>query len=194
MSLSPRVLSQWRAYAEDGHGAALGFDARMLCIPDSDSYSMSLVHCVYEDHEGFIQDLENRCEQEIEDLLKMRKEYPAINSFMPALDKNPKPLETLYTELLRVKNPAFVEEQEVRLVISVSTRQAKTRVAEGLIIPYVEHPFMKNYLRDALSIYIPEVWLGPKCNDRNKNALQRFFQQLGWTLNNGIRRYDCGYI
>jgi len=98
--------------------------------------------------------------------------------------------ENLYSELLRIKNPAFVEEQEVRLVINVPANLVQTRVAKGLIVPYLEHEFIEeDDLKHHLWCVAPEIWLGPKCDERNMNALQ-IFQQFGWQLN----RYDCGYI
>jgi hypothetical protein len=197
LSRSPKVLSQWRAYAEDGRGAAIGFNAKNLSGRNG-NLSRSLVDCVYEDHEGFIEGLISQSEQEVEDLLRMHEEARALNTFWQAIENNPKSLEILYCELLRIKNPAFAEEQEVRLVINVPARLVQTRVAGGLIIPYVEHEFVEEGDRDYLSVIVPEIWLGPKSDERNMHALTAVFQQLGWVPGLGpglgLHKYDCGYI
>lgn len=101
------------------------------------------------------------------------------------------PLVRLYGELLKVKNPAFREEQEVRLVISVPIRHIRTRVSRNIIIPYVEHEFVE---KDEMQMWCiaPKIWLGPKCDKRNEQAL-RMFCQFGWNVE-GIHSFDCGYI
>jgi len=94
LSRSPKVLSQWRAYADDGRGAAIGFRVEFLSGL-AKSPSKFLVDCVYENHEGFIEGLVERCGQEIEDLRKIHDDVRAVNTFWQELDKNPKPLENL---------------------------------------------------------------------------------------------------
>jgi len=193
LSRSPQVLSQWRTYADDGRGAAIGFKAEFLSPKGINNPASFLVHCVYEDHDGFIDGLTKRCEQEVEELTKMHQEAVTINTFWGLIDKNPRPLETLYSELLRIKNPAFLEEQEARLVINVSANQVQTRVANGLIIPYIAHAFLDKDKSSWRSFIAPEIWLGPKCDDRNMHALQ-VYRQPEWSPNMGLRKYDCGYL
>lgn len=192
LSRSPRVLSQWRAYGDDGRGAAIGFSRKYLMgIGKTDSHI--LVDCIYDDHEGFLDGIAERCNEDIQALIKMHSDSGgASNSFWDQIDKTPAPLVQLYGELLRVKNPAFQEEQEVRLVISVPTRQVQTRVAKGLIIPYVEHALVDKGDEQYLWCIAPEIWLGPRCDNRNLQALQ-VFGQFGWGVN-GLHHYDCGYI
>lgn len=191
LSRSPHVLSQWRAYGDDGRGAAIGFSRKPLQGIEKNSTRV-LVDCIYDDHEGFLDDVVDRCNDDIQALLRMYSETSgAVNSFWSLIDQNPVPLMRLYGELIRIKNPAFKEEQEVRLVISAPSRQVRTRVAKGLIIPYVEHPFIdKN--EEHLWCVAPQIWLGPRCDKRNMQALM-VFGQFGWAVN-GIHQYDCGYI
>ena len=104
------------------------------------------------------------------------------------------PLEKIFCQLLRIKNDAFFEEQEVRLIITNLAKGAKTRTSNGLIIPYVEHNlFPYDDPRECFSYVVPEIWLGPKCDERNFHALSAL-GQLGWTAGHGLFRYDCGYI
>lgn len=192
LSRSPEVLSQWRAYADDGKGVAIGFKAKFLSGYQK-SPSKFLVDCIYTDHDDFISDLAIRCAQDIEELSRMYEETKALGTFWQSVDINPIPLVNLYKELLRVKNVAFKEEQEVRLVLNVSARQAQTRTTNGLLIPYFEHTVVEEGDRDYFWCIAPEIWLGPKCSERNIHAIG-VLGQTGWTPAWGIHRYDCGYI
>lgn len=192
LSRSPEVLSQWRAYADDGKGLAIGFKAKYLSGHQKNP-SKFLVDCIYKDHDDFISTLAIRCAQDVEELSRMYEETKALNTFWQSIDINPMPLENLYSELLRVKNGAFKEEQEVRLVINVSAQQAQTRTTNGLLIPYFEHTVVEEDDRDFFWCIAPEIWLGPKCSERNIHAIG-VFRQTGWTPVSGIHRYECGYI
>ncbi|MXS83803.1 DUF2971 domain-containing protein [Nitrosomonas oligotropha] len=192
LSHSPHVLSQWRAYGDSGCGAAIGFVRnRLLGIGESSTHI--LVDCIYHDHESFLDGVVEERSEEIEALLKMySNSRGALDLFVSLINENPKPLMCLFSELLKVKNPAFKEEQEVRLVISVPIRQVQTRVANKLIIPFVEHSFVDNGNEENLWCVAPEIWFGPRCDKRNMQALL-VFGQFGWSVD-GIHHYDCGYI
>lgn len=190
LSRSPKVLSQWRAYGDDGRGAALGFYRRHLPGIAKELPRM-LVDCVYDDHEGFVDGVIQRRKEDIAALVKMHEKERALNSFWELIDRNPQPLVRLYAELLRIKNPAFKEEQEVRLVISAPMAQVRTRVAKDLIVPYVEHKFVEKDEKHLWCV-APEVWLGPRCDKRNMHALH-YFGQFWWDVG-GRHQYDCGYI
>ncbi len=193
LSRSPKVLSQWRAYADDGEGVAVGFNSRYLNSHHS-PFSSNLVECVYEDHDQYIHDLKNRCQVEIDDVVKTYKEQEAINLFMEAIEGRPESLNKIVSELLRIKNPAFSEEKEVRLVVDAPIKDVRTRVRNNLIIPYVEHTLfdMEN---DKTNFWVVanEIWLGPKSDDRNLKSLYAF-QQFGWGVKERVKKYDCGYI
>lgn len=192
LSRSPRVLSQWRSYGDDGRGAAIGFVRKYLKGLGKTSNHL-LVDCIYDDHEGFLDSVIERCREDIEALRMMYFDAnKAINSFFSLIDDKPKPLSNLYGELLKVKNPAFKEEQEVRLVISVPRKQVQTRVANGLIVPFVEHRIIDSGDEDYLCCVAPEIWFGPKSDKRNVDALKVFGQDV-WNIK-GIHHYDCGYI
>ncbi|MCF7982409.1 MAG: DUF2971 domain-containing protein [Pseudomonadales bacterium] len=192
LSRSPRVLSQWRAYGEDGRGAAIGFRRKYLPGIGKTS-SRFLVDCIYHDHGSFLDGVVEKRGEDIEALRKMHTDSGgAADSFWKLIDKDPEPLARVYGQLLRLKNPAFEEEQEVRLVMSVPIREVRTRVAKGLIIPYVEHPFVDSGEQNFLWFLAPEIWFGPRCDKRNMQALQ-VFGQFGWGIK-GVHHYDCGYI
>ncbi|MBT9589611.1 MAG: DUF2971 domain-containing protein [Thiobacillus sp.] len=193
LSRSPQVLSQWRAYGDDGRGAAIGFDEKFLLRHEKSRFA-SLVTCIYKDHEDFVSDLVIRHEEQIEALLKMHRDSEGdYMAFMKAIDDNPKPLECLNGELLRIKNLAFAEEQEVRLVVNTPSKQIQTRVTKGLIVPYIEHVFLEDRDKKQLWIVVPEIWFGPKCDKRNMEAIGAF-KQFGWRVGKSLHQYNCGYI
>ena len=204
LSNSPEVLSQWRAYADDGRGAAIGFSTKYIARRASASSIAPsvLVDCLYEDHEGFLEGIKISHEKQIEDILKVVKDHPAANDFLSVIKASPEALDSLFDALLRIKNPAFSEEKEARLIFHTPSQQTKTRVTKGLVIPYIEHEFAKDKFDfDGLSFIAPQIWLGPKCDERNIAAFEAF-HKLGWNrhgikggdLNLGIFRYDCGYL
>jgi len=193
LSQSPNVLSQWRAYGDDGRGAAIGFHPKYLTGIGNSSRTSFLVDCIYSDHENFLDGAVEACKEDIEALRKMYVDSDgAANSFMQLIDKTPTPLARIYAELLKIKNPAFQEEQEVRLVISAPLKKVQTRVTNGLIIPYIEYQFVDDGDEEYMWCIAPEIWLGPRCDKRNEQAI-RAFGQFGWDIH-GIKYYDCGYI
>lgn len=194
LSHSPKVLSQWRAYADDGTGVAIGFGSRWLNSSYS-PFSSRLVECVYNDHDQFVRDLKNRCQAEIDDVVQTYKDTKGpSNIFMQAIREHPESLAKIVSELLRIKNPAFSEEQEVRLVVDAPIKNVRTRVRNKLIIPYVEYTlFDMEKDRTDFWVVAPEIWLGPKSDDRNFKSLYAF-QQFGWHVNETVKKYDCGYI
>lgn len=192
LSRSPRVLSQWRAYGDDGHGAAIGFSRKYLPGIGNSSTRL-LVDCIYSDHENFLGGVADNNKEHINSIIQMHADSGgAVNSFWDLIRENPLPLAKIYSELLRVKNQAFEEEQEVRLVISVPINKVKSRVANGLIIPYIEHSFVDKGDEDYIWCIAPEIWFGPKSDKRNMRAIQAF-GQFGWGIN-GVHHYDCGYV
>jgi hypothetical protein len=192
LSRSPRVLSQWRSYGDDGRGAAIGFNRKYL-LSAGKSFTRLLVDCVYEDHEIFLDEVYEKSRAEFEAVRKMHTDAGgACNTFWDQIRENPLPLAKLYAELLRVKNEAFKEEQEARLVVSTPLASVKTRVVKGLIVPYIEHDLIDKGEAEYLWCIAPEIWLGPKCDKRNERAIH-FFEQFGWGIN-GIKHYDCGYV
>jgi len=191
LSQSPKVLSQWRAYADDGRGAAIGFSRKYLSGIGNTS-TLAVANCIYDNFEQYIDDIVSGSKEDFETLQSMHSDSSgAVNTFWQLIDDNPAPLTRLFSNLLRIKNPAFREEQEVRLIISVSKKNIQTRVTNGLIVPYIDHQFLPDEDESFMWCIIPEIWLGPKSDKRNTEALHAF-NQFGWDIH-GIFHYDCGY-
>ncbi len=191
-SESPEILSQWKSYSNDGKGLCLGF-SRSIINHTSGPYPSKLVNCVYDNHDEFINNIINNNQCDIDSIISISK---GIMRGDTDLEKQRKSIDNIYTELLRIKNKNFHEEREVRLIFCVPTMETKKLVKNDVIIPYIEHPFCEDEKRRYMWCHIPEIWLGPKCDSRNDDAIKSFMQ-LGWNLNSedgfGTYRFDCGY-
>lgn len=170
------LLSQWRAYANDGKGISIGFDRRYF---------------------ESIKKLDNK-EFEIFDVIYRYKEQEKLlkNLFSTIGTDNLKALEDFYVNkgnknyfqeimlasaLLKYgtifKNETFSEEKEVRLVhgfdrIAAEPDIFEYRVTQDDLISFVELPI------DIKNDYLPikEIVLGPNCKV-NPDSLRHFLEQ-----------------
>ncbi len=165
------ILSQWRAYANDGTGIAIGFNSNAFGLKKTDIpnnniffiHSTSLAEVVYDEKEQqsiidsisskTIQTINNNTDGDFEYFIELTNEINKISYFC--------------------KNPAFSEEQEVRAIYSPPqlmsniiselsngiVSNVKYRTSLNNITPYVEIKFpLDNAVNPILNIF-----LGPKC-------------------------------
>lgn len=169
-STSSDLLSQWRAYGQDGAGVAIGFSrasfpemSRPPYLTASSADNTSFSKVIYS-------------EREQEEIIRSFIE-PSFKS--PALDQNTHmAISTACSELASYmsifKNPAFSEENEWRLIhrpmimgfegkrmsiVNQSVSQPQFRVSNNKIVTYFEFPLDKAPSSD----YFLEIVLGPKC-------------------------------
>lgn len=169
-------LGQWRGYAQDGTGVALGFDRHALeglaasCISDAFQFS-----CVAYNRELLVNNIEKL----------LCNSLPAANS---SLDEMVDSLYGAYDEALklapRYKNPSFCEEKEWRLFLWMPYGMER-RVANLLMkdsSPRIDVRGFKYYqsgarLRSALRIgidmasFLKSITLGPKCKIEPRELL-----------------------
>lgn len=167
-------LSQWRGYADDGKGMAIGFNKKILeQLFQFKRHNLKFAKAIYD---------KNKQERYIEKLVKenLRKmEVKGVQHVGLELNTNYK------IEFSLCKHPSFVEEEEWRLVFTsypyghemkvgnITFSMPKYRVSGGKLISYRELCF-SNIKRE----FIKEIWIGPKA----KVGLQDVAQVL--------RRYD----
>jgi len=97
---------------------------------------------------------------------------------------------SLVEDLIALKNPAFIEEQEVRAIRCVQPKEILTRVSGQVVVPYVEANFWKDDdSLHSMGLVMREIWLGPKSSELNMVGVLAI--NLGLCR---IKRYDCGYI
>ncbi|WP_454732389.1 MULTISPECIES: DUF2971 domain-containing protein [Cupriavidus] len=186
LSKSPRILSQWRAYASDGTGIALGFSEAMLKFS-----SIELKPCHYESHEDYAATLNEKHKVLVDKISTAREFNIAENDFADWVRENGNLICPLIEDLIALKNPAFAEEQEVRAIRSVKLGEASVRVSGSLLVPYVETKFVPSHSdeKPSTTVVAPEIWLGPKCNPLNRDAI--YAMSIGFPQ---VEKYDCGYV
>jgi hypothetical protein len=172
------VLSQWRAYANDGKGYVIGFDAKeLLNLP------VKALEVSYDK------------EQQI-------KEASAVIDMLYLIKQDN--LEEFKTccylfgyDLSSFKNPAFIEEKEIRLIHLLDFKRSnksfklvdeggryfgeerkgeevKFRIKEDIPTPYIELNFSNNDKTNP----IKEVIIGPK-NSVKETAISIFLETIG---------------
>lgn len=191
------LLSQWRAYAADGTGLAVGFNVGSL-----------LNHTDYAD--GFksksaIQVLYDRAQQEVEIRALLKSLYIALGRPNPdpmsRFRSSPEYYERLgilMNSLLGYKKPAFAEESEIRLVEKIkvlfpgpifesdSAHQRTVQFAfknDGTPYMYKDVPFNREALKTVI--------LGPK-NLASSEQIDAFLRTLGFP-NVQLSRSEASY-
>lgn len=182
LSESGDILSQWRAYAQDGHGIAIGFDPNKLgVVIDSPVGVNKLIK-----HSLYLNPIHYWDKQTVQkEILKVIKDSPEVIEFFSIPDNDfsklpihlqNKIVRTCFTLIhlsLHVKNPAFAEEKEARLVychvpdLHITTEEEnknykdlleskKFRISSGNLTTHYELPIPEEA--------ITEIIIGPKCN------------------------------
>lgn len=183
------LLSQWRAYAADGAGVAIGFDAIETCATLPGNAKSVLYDTKMQD-------------QLVEKSLlcfakwweKDRIGQQVVVDILP----------NLVIDLLALKHPSFFEEQEVRLLHLVVRsgerysdpgghtrseprargRQVRYRQVRGHSEPYIALPFDP-------TILIKKVMLGPK-NPHSIHDIESKLKQAGLNETK-VNRSSCPY-
>lgn len=172
------VLSQWRAYASDGRGYAIGFNAKdLLGLP------IRALKVLYDKEEQI-----KEATAGIDALFLMKQDnFPEYKTFRGIYGY----------DLSAFKNPAFSEEKEIRLIHLLSLKKSnsflklideggqyfgkerkgeevKFRIKQDIPTPYVEFDFTN----DGRINPIKEVVIGPK-NDVMTSAISIFLETIG---------------
>lgn len=173
-SKEPDVLSQWRAYAQDGQGWAIGLDGAAI-----DNMPVTLLDVLY-DPDQQLEEVRNS----LAGMYFLWREQGG--EFDDTVGSSARLLSSL---MLAYKHPSFREEQEVRalhelrvdiaedgwLLIDeggtasgkeVDGQPVRFRAAGESIVAYVDLP-----LERSKGMIIPELWLGPRNQNGPGNAI-----------------------
>ena len=177
------VLSQWRAYAKDGCGVSLGFELSNLEIADN----------IF--HRDIVYSLDIYGKNAYTDDRETDMEVAADGVSMVLTDRNIEEkterikifLDELIPEFAGYKNPAFKEEDEVRLIYCENMHQeemldkyhAWTDKSYHLKKIQLEHDFRavgNNDITEFVKLpfeptAIKEIWIGPKCRIRESDIM-----------------------
>jgi hypothetical protein len=182
-SLDPDVLSQWRAYAENGSGFAIGFSAKLMQMP------AKKLRVLYDEERQLSEFLGN---------LGHTYKYEKLIGFRYD-EKFQRHWYNVGLDLCAYKNPAFSEEKEIRFahvsglvpegksgkIVSAGARDqdGKTlssplevhfRTSNGVLVPYVA----LDYSNQGTMSPIKEVILGPR-NENTESNIEIVLNTLG---------------
>lgn len=150
-------LSQWRGYAQDGQGIAIGFDIAILEeLNQISEHHIAFKKVLYDNIQEYSQEI---IDDNIEKLA-----YKGVGHVALELNQNYR------MKFPFVKNKCFCEEQEWRAVVcsqigkynipgsnEINFSKIKYRAADGKLIPYIEMDFA-----NVRKNFIKEIWIGPK--------------------------------
>lgn len=173
------MLSQWRGYADDGHGVSIGFDTQRLRVwlaeSSDDTLDVELVRITYA-KETAREKLRPLAEGLIHHALAGR--FSRANRKAPTLTVNPTYLRwrrQLIDQMYRFKNEAFKEEKEWRLLSSFNP----DRMSGGFGVHptrSVLKPFATLNFAEHTNI-ITDVKIGPK-NTTTEAVLAGFLRSV----------------
>lgn len=193
------LLSQWRGYADDARGVAIGFDYELLkTTAKSESNEDLIIHftpVAYEDEQ-----LEEVMKPDLARIVEHYKSGQMVRKFpsllFPMTDEEMEAEQSRYKEavsalfwkLLRisnyaygVKSPFFNEEKEWRLIALLTTNEhglnlpnAKFSSDAGKLKPFREFP-----LTGFASALIQEIILGPR-NQTPPDVVKLFLRSTGF--------------
>lgn len=156
-SESQDQLSQWRGYAQDGKGIAIGFDKEILEeLKQISKYHVAFGKVIYDNVQEYVEEI-------IKDNIQ-KLEHKGVGHVALELSQNYR------MQYPFVKNPCFEEEKEWRAVVcsvigkynmpgsdKISFSKIKYRTANNKLIPYIEMNFEK--VKQSI---IKEIWIGSK--------------------------------
>lgn len=182
------LLSQWRSYCPTARGVSLGFDAMKVCA-SATSQSFQVAKCIYDSETQqkaaatVLDAIEYIAKKEGENT-DLHKRHPT-QSFYDVFEE-------IETDLLLVaallKHPSFHEEQEWRVVSSVTTNYvaAPIQYREGLSMLI---PFMNFRLPESSDgrLDLQHVFLGPTPNvSGSMTSLSRYLSKKGASPRQGL--------
>ncbi|MFS1466314.1 DUF2971 domain-containing protein [Vibrio lentus] len=174
------LLSQWRAYGDDGKGVSIGFKlGQESNFPDKDlpicSVGQSYFGCF---------DVEYGTDFE-EKIIPFDGYIHAFNEHVKNLSRDPSKMDDNAKEMSEImislsmwaKNPAFQEEKECRILnltlqnSDIDLSQLEFKATGKKLTPYLEYKFNKSI--------VYEIVLGPK-SEIDKDELDLFLQKHGY--------------
>lgn len=181
-------LSQWRGYADDGKGVAIGFDVENLSklgMPKEDDNISSKIFCFNEVtyNPGRQENIVRRVAKSLMCDLKIiqKDSYKEVKSeSLPMFNRH---FLELFEHAIFMKSPFFREEKEVRICyftnIAQSNRHTKVKIDEGVSMTDIEYRMAKNTVIPYIDLrfsgkrndFIKTVLLGPKCNANERDII-----------------------
>ncbi len=176
------LLSQWRAYSQDGEGVAIGFSTKSLKmeneVPGRNVYAEKTFGLLKVEYKGNKQkkkvvDLCEAVKVQFDSKVKDKKIYASMDLAFTLVDWS-----------MIFKNPGFNEEKEWRIVHTPlghsydvpldRLSELKFRLNRGRILTYFDYHFGD----DFNSNLIKEIVLGPRCK-MTEHEVRQFLTSNG---------------
>jgi len=161
------ILSQWRAYAEDGKGVSIGFNLDMLGVGDN----LLIKEVIYANEEVY-----DRMKKDVEYVSDTISTVISEHKITSQEEQLKIFLHELIPELAKYKNPAFKEEKEVRLIYCDDMKFENVLDSRGAFLEkwepkILEHDFrtIGNNITEFVKLdfdpdVIEHICIGPKCS------------------------------
>ena len=184
------VLSQWRSYADDGKGVAIGIDVNRLLKLDTELLVGKDI--IYDDKEQMKLLEQKKLDDSLDDFIEELEMVLQGENETEIYSKVRKVASYILNEAIICKNPAFEEEREFRILCFPTKASKKSIVSEikfrsnnEQILPYREIDF-DGYAHEI----IQNITIGPKSvlDDRNlglflkKHGLKWLDETTEWPL------------
>ncbi len=181
------LLSQWRGYADDGRGFAIGFSVEALRRISGNLKKTYRVNIELEEIE-YTDRLDAKFLKEFREFVD--KQGYSSGGSMTSLSIDPVGLQDWVRRVCLMKNVAFKEERESRLFSLYPSPDVKGfgyRVAGSKLSPYLEVS-----LEDELEDIITSVVIGPK-NTSDKDHIRDFVRKSGFSKVYDVSKSRASY-
>ena len=163
------VLSQWRSYADDGKGVAIGIDVNRLLKLDTELLVGKDI--IYDDKEQMKLLEQKKLDDSLDDFIEELEMALQGENETEIYSKVRKVASYILNEAIICKNPAFEEEREFRILCLPSKVSEKSMVSEIKFRSNNEQilPYREIYFDGYVHEIIQNITIGPKSvlNDRN---------------------------
>ena len=198
------LLSQWRGYANDGKGVAIGFDKKILQSFDTGGYNYAFKKVIYDEEEqreyiynnvSYLIEGYSKVEEDEEKKEKYFRKFLMDIRLRIAMLRNESPI---------FKNIAFEEEKEWRLILNnhvsnynytiggideefldevdyangFKRKPLQFRAVADNLVAYIDMNFEK-----IKETFIKQICLGPKCKI-NEMDMRIFLEKYGYSESN----------
>ena len=188
-------LSQWRAYADDGHGVAIGFDSTFTWSDRKPHYSLFGANDPPFQLQPVSYDVTQH-KARIDGLLK-KQDWWNEDRFKPGSLLFRAVTMPILQQAVISKNPAFKEEKEWRLIHSEDAEAIASSFygpvevcAKGkMLVPFIPYMFR---LADREKPAIAELVLGPKVSFETEHTLRLWFKGRSYPMPK-ITRSNASY-
>jgi hypothetical protein len=192
------LLSQWRAYGNNGRGYAIGFDPSAFRDLVDPQPKMSLRRITYggKDEASLVDDLFSRFKPMVEPHLQILDQtgWDRLSArYWLSLRFG----ECMFDLVEEIKHPAFVEEDEWRLyanemLYANSGKTVKYRVSQDRIVPFVELELCSSAKPTVMPV--AEIVIGPRLDYAEAvMSLTSFTYSLGYGLSMKFKRSTAPY-